>query len=277
MRIVFGAWPVSGWRARRPAAALVAGLSLSGCATTDGAGWGAEGSFTPGWHHVGDAAVEALTDPFTWAPAVGAAALQIGDLDDDIADWARDEHPVFGSSDAADDASDWLRNANLALYAGIGLAAPVAADESWGRAKMRGFAVGLSTLAVTEVTVNGLKEAVGRDRPLDQNDRSFPSGHTALSASAARLSAEALEDYDISPAAELGADAGLAGLALLTGWARVEAGQHFPADALAGAALANFLAVFATEAFLRDGEEPAVALNVQPLRDGMAVSATLPF
>ncbi len=218
----------------------------------------------------------AAKDPFTWAPAAGAAALQIDDLDDEIADWANDETPLFGSRETASDASDWLRAASLAVYVGTGLAAPAPPGE-WLRTKAKGFAVGAAAMAATIGTTAALKEITDRERPLGQDDDSFPSGHTSLASAGARLTHETLRYYDLPLGARIAADAGLAGLALTTGWARVEAGKHHPADVLAGAALGNFIAVFATEAFLHPAFGETVFLHAVPARDGMEVQVSIAF
>src|SRR5262245_15116026 len=220
-------------------------FTLGACSTAvpEGSYWGADATAAPSWDRVAEAAWDAAKDPFTWVPAVGAAALQIGDVDDDIADWANDHTPVFGSRGTASDASDWLQAASVAVYVGTGLGAP-APNGDWLLTKAKGFAVGATALAATAGTTFGLKEAVGRERPLGQDNDSFPSEHASLTAASARLTYETLQYYDLPQEARIAADVGLAGLALTTGWARVEAGEHHPADVLAGAALGNFLAVF---------------------------------
>lgn len=266
---------------RNAAAAVLLALALSACSNghsgPSGPSWGANASFAPGWHRLGVAVVRAAADPFTWAPAAGAAILQAGNLDNDIAAWANEKTPVFGGRRTARSASDWLRTTSLALYAGTGLAAPVAPGEDWLGAKAGGFAAGGAAIAATAAATGLLKEAVGRERPLGQDDASFPSRHAALAAVGARLSRETLRHYDLAPGARIASDAGLAGLALMTGWARVEAGMHHPADVLAGAAIGNFLAVLASEALLRPAQRDTVALNVHPVGDGWMVHAALAF
>lgn len=264
--------------AHRLAVLGIAVLSLAACAGRPGAPvWGADATIAPGWGRVGDAAIKAATDPFTWAPVLGAAALQIGDLDDEIADWAHEETPLFGTRGSATDAGDWLLAASLAVYIGTGLAAPAGEGEDWLGTKARGFAVGGAAIAVTAAATGLMKEAAGRERPLGQDDASFPSRHASIAAVSARLSYETLRHYDLSPGARFTTDVGLAGLALMTGWARVEAGEHHPADVLAGAALGNFFAVFATEAFLRPALGDSMALNVGPYRDGWTLRAAFAF
>ncbi|NIA70930.1 phosphatase PAP2 family protein [Pelagibius litoralis] len=204
------------------------------------------------------------------------AALQIGGADADIADWANEETPLFGSRDTADDASDWLRFGSYGLYAAAGLAAPAPAD-AWLATKAQGFAVGGGALLATRGATEGLKAAIGRDRPLDQDDDSLPSGHASMTAAAARLARDTLTYYDLPRPARLGGDVALAGLVLTTSWARVEAGEHHPTDVLAGIALGNFLAVFATEAFLAPASDGRLALGVDTQGDGMMLQLSLGF
>ena len=257
--------------ARRLLLPLLLTLNLSACGL-DGAGpgWGADATLSPGWSRLGKAALTAATDPFTLGPVAGAAAVQIGGLDDEIADWANEETPVFGDRETAEEASGWLRAATVAAYLGSGLSAPTGTVDAPLRAKASGFAVGAGAIAGTALAVGTLKEVTDRERPLGQDDASFPSGHAATAAVSARLAHDALEYHELSPAASVAADAGLAGLAFMTGWARIEAGEHHPADVLAGAALGNFMAVFATEAFLPDPVGEVVSLNVEPVGDGWA-------
>ncbi|WP_119300887.1 phosphatase PAP2 family protein [Dongia deserti] len=264
------------WWCRIGRCALLA-FGLGACATTsDRSFWGADATIAPGWDRLGRAAVDAAKDPFTWAPAVGAAALQIGDLDNEIADWANEETPLFGSRGTASDASDWLRNASVAIYAGTGLGAP-APRGGWLGAKAKGFAVGAAAVGTTIGATTLLKEVSDRERPLGQDDGSFVSGHASLTSASARLTSEVLRYYDMSQGARIAANTGLASLALTTGWARVEAGEHHPADVLAGAALGNFLAVFATEAFLRDSLGESVMLQAFARRDGVKVGLSITF
>jgi membrane-associated phospholipid phosphatase len=252
-------------------------IALAAC-TTGSAGpyWGADATAAPGWDRIADAALKAALDPFTWAPALGAAALQIEDLDDTVADWANDETPLFGKRETAADVSDGLQAAGVALYVGTGLAAP-APQDAWLATKAKGFAVGAAAIATTIGATSLLKETTARDRPLNQDDDSFPSGHASLAAVSARLTHDTLRHYDLSRGARSAADAGLVGLALATGWARVEAGEHHPADVLAGAALGNVIAVFATEAFLHPALGESVALHARSHGDGVALQVSVAY
>jgi hypothetical protein len=186
--------------------------ALGACTTgTGGSFWGADATMAPGWQRLGRAAATAAADPFTWAPAVAAAALQIGDADNDLADWANEETPIFGSRETASDASDWLRAASLAAYVGTGLGAPAPSD-GWLSAKAKGFAVGAAAMGTTIGLTDLFKEVSDRERPLGQDDNSFPSGHASLTGVSARLTSENLRYYDMPRGAHIAANAGLSGL-----------------------------------------------------------------
>ena len=203
--------------------------------------------------------------------------LQAGNLDNRISHWANTHTPVFGSRAAAADASDMLDQANLALYLGTTLAAPVAQNDSWVWDKTRGLAVGAAAIFASAGTTTGLKSLSHRQRPVGRGRYSFPSGHATLAGVSDRLTRENLQYYDFSPPVQAATDAGLAGLALMTGWARVEAGKHHPADVLAGAAVGNFFAVFATQAFLQPALGERAALNVGSDDDGWSLHFNYAF
>ena len=157
-----------------------------------------------------------------------------------------------------------------------GLAAP-APPGGWLSAKAKGFAVGAAAMGTTIGLTDLFKEISDRERPLGQDDDSLPSGHASLTSVSARLTSENLRYYEMSRGTHIAANAGLAGLVLTTAWARVEAGEHHPADVLAGAALGNFLAVFATEAFLRDSLGESAILNAAARRDGIEIGMAIAF
>lgn len=227
----------------------------SGCATVpDRGAWGSEATLTPGWERVRASAVNAARDPHVWVPLAGAAVFQIGDFDEEVSDWARRETPVFGSQENARDWSDHLRSASSTAYALTVLFADSGDDPSqWWSNKARGLAVGLSARALTSGLTSGLKDAVGRERPDGSDDLSFPSGHSSAAAVNGRLASRNLRYIDVSPRTRRVLDAGLLAMTIGTGWARIEAGKHYPSDTLFGMALGNFIAVFVNDAFLGDG------------------------
>jgi hypothetical protein len=70
-------------------------------------------------------------------------------------------------------------------------------------------------------------------------------------------------------------DAGLTGLTLATGWARVEAGFHYPSDVLVGMAIGDFNGAFFDGAFMGLPQASHVALAVEPVHAGALLRVQL--
>ena len=256
---------------RRIGPACLLAAWLCGCATAPPGPAGATI-----WEKAGRAVVSVSKDPYTLAPALGAAVFQIGKLDEEVSAWAASHTPVFGSRGNAAEASDWLRRAGLAAWLSTGIASPVAAGGNAAGTRLLRLAAGAAAIAGAGGATRLLKTRVGRGRPFGQDEESFPSGHATGAAVGARLTAEHLRLYGLTPASQRIADAGLLGVAVLTGWARVEAGMHYPADVLAGAAIGNFFAALAGEALLRPGGPLALRFYRAPL-GGWVAQLTLSF
>lgn len=258
---------------------LWAGLLLSGCGNlmSNGRRWGADATLTPGWDRVGEAALSALKAPEVWMPAAVALALQVEDFDERISDWALRHHPVFGNEEDAGDASDDLRAATLVSYGVTFLATPSGSlDSDWGVAKLKGLAVGLAAQGLTGFSTHILKDTTDRERPNKENDRSFPSAHASRSAVYAILADQNVRTMTLPRWVKVTAKVGLTALPLATGWARVEAAKHYPADILAGVALGHFFGLFINDAFM-GLDQDVFLLSVEPRREGVFASVTLRF
>lgn len=244
---------------------------LTGCTATGPRGnWGAEATLTPGWNRVGTAAADALLSPCTWGPALGAAAFRIDHLDTRISDWAREETPLFGSTDKAANASDDLRLATELAWLTTGLAAP--SGETLGSAtwnKVKGLGIGYAAIKGTDYATSAVKKTADRTRPDASNDLSFPSGHSSHASVAATLAGRNLDYLSLPPAGKRAGNVALGALVAGTGWARIEAGKHYPSDVLAGAALGHFLGAFINDAFLGIDAQPIVELSRTDLFFGL--------
>jgi hypothetical protein len=256
--------------ARRCFIALVAATGLAGCATLpDGSRWGEHADFTPGWQRVGDAAVTALKSPSVWLPVAGAATLQIDNWDHRISDSAIKHTSVFGSTKSAADASDTLQLVALGGYAATVLATPGGeAGSDWWLAKAKGGLVGLAAIGANQVATDGLKALTNRERPNGDSGTSFPSGHTSFAAVNDRLASRNLDDIPMNDVLRTSLQVGTEGITIATGWARVEAGEHYPSDVLVGMALGNFFGIMFDEAFLGGDRSPQVSLSIAPVRGG---------
>ena len=243
---------------------------LSACGTMqNGRGWGQDATLTPGWGRVGRAALNAMAAPETWAPAAGAAAFQIGHADQRVSDRAMRSNPVYGSRHTADRVSDQLLYASGAVWVISGAAAPSGEGAGeWTLNKIKGFTIeaggGLAALGLVEIT----KKGTDRERP-DHTDReSFPSGHAAGASYFLTLSSRHVDTFGWSPAAVTASRIGLGTITAATAWARVEAGQHYPSDVLAGIAVGHFFGAFVTDAFI-GADNPLNALVLfEPAKGG---------
>ncbi len=243
--------------------AVFALLPLTGCAgRTETASWSGQ---WPDRATLRSAFVDSARDPRTWVPLAGAAALAVSDLDDDLADWAADERPVFGA-----DAADWsddLRTASKAAWLITALTAP-SPDL---RAKTGGLLAGGAALALEETVTDGIKAAAGRQRPDGSDDESFSSGHAGTAAAATTLALANLDHHRLPRWADGALRVGFHGLAAGTAWARVEAEKHYPTDVLAGYAVGRFVAGVVQRAFITP-VAPALTLRFDPEPGGAALT-----
>ncbi|MET0659420.1 MAG: phosphatase PAP2 family protein [Steroidobacteraceae bacterium] len=252
-------------RAFRSILPLAVMIVASGCSTvTAERDWGADVTLRPGWARVREAARDAVTDPWAWAPLAGAAVLQIDHWDRRSSDWARDHTPIFGSQRNAEDWSDNLRTGSLALPLITLLATPTGdRPNDWLVDKAKAAAVETAAVVATDLSTAALKHAADRERPNEHDRKSFPSGHASTAAVAGRLASVNLDTIDMDANLKRAANAGIDAVLLGTGWARVESGWHYPSDALVGMALGHFFASFFTRSLLQsqDAQPIAVALT----------------
>lgn len=239
---------------------------LSGCIT--GGGTHGVNPRWPGGTDAWQAIRAAAAEPGTWAPIAAAGLLTINNTDGRLTDWAMDHQPLFGHHPAS--ISDALKDASMGLWVATALAAP---SNSIGD-KMAGIGAGLAAVALEGTVVEGLKKAVGRERPNGENDLSFPSGHAGVTQTMATMTAYNVNAMDLSEPARLGLVVGSQLVAAGTAWARVEAGKHHVSDVLVGSAIGHFMAAFVREAFFT-GDKNAIAFSYEALDGGGAVTLGL--
>lgn len=217
-----------------------------------------------GWARMGRAARHAATAPRTWAPLLGALALQAGDADRRLQAWAAEHTPLFGSRTSADHASDDLKFAANGLWVVSALAPwQDEAEGTWLASKARVLLVEGGAHVVNGAAVGELKDRTARMRPNGEGATSFPSDHAARVGLHTGMARSNLAHLGWSDDAQRTASVGLDALTGFTAWARVEANQHYPSDVLAGMALGNFIGVFFTEAFLAPAGASDLQVQVQ--------------
>jgi len=216
-------------------------LLASGCSTLpNGERWGQNVHF-PSWEKLKSSAWNAARDPHTWAPLAGAAVMSIGDLDEDLSDWAVRENPIFGSESSADDASDFMAEALSGTAIVSALSTPGGSRDGWGGPKLKGMLVETSAAMVAGAVTSSMKNSINRRRPNDKDDRSFPSAHASSAASFAVLTNRNLDAINMAPRARKVLKYSATTVSGLTAWARIESRDHYPSDVLAGAALGHFI------------------------------------
>jgi len=249
---------------------LIMAVSLTGCGTLpSGRGWGERALYPVEWKRLPIAAKNAALDPITWVPLVGAGVIAVGDYDHKISDWAVERTPLFGSTDSAKDYSDIGRTIMLVDGFGTALLTP-SGDEpkEWMLNKGKGLLVGAAAFGVTGLSTEGLKSAIGRERPDRKGDDSMPSGHSSTAFFGAALANRNLDYIDIPPYARVSWKAANVAMATSVAWARVEGEKHFPTDVLVGAALGNFTTRFIYDAFIGTEPEDRFTFYLEPSPSG---------
>lgn len=233
-------------------------------------------SWSPGWHRVKASMKRAATDPAVWGPLLAAGALQLDHADERISSSLRDNTPLFGSAADAQKASDRWRDATSWLWLGSALLSPGPADvDDWLSLKGQLLLQQAVTAKAARSMTSGLKSLTNRQRPNGLNRRSFPSGHATTSSVQAQLACYNLRyGGDAQAMSDVLCRVGQSA-AVVTAWARVEAGSHYPSDVLAGWAIGRFFGV-AAEAWM--GSNPAsAAVDLQMSRDDWLLSLRWQF
>jgi membrane-associated phospholipid phosphatase len=246
----------------------------AGCGTlANGRGWGQDATLFPGWDRVGRAALNAALEPETWAPVAGAAIFQIGSLDRNLVNWASKRTPIFQSQNNANTASEALQATAAAAGVITALATPSGEQSGdWVLAKTKGLSVEIAAVALTFGTTDLLKYTTNRTRPDHSGHDSFPSGHASTTAACNTLATRNLQYLEMPDGARTGLRAGVLALTLTTGWARLEAKQHYPSDVLAGMALGHFFGAFIHDAFLGLDSPKNFFFAVEPSRNDIYCS-----
>jgi membrane-associated phospholipid phosphatase len=257
-----------------PLIVILVPLFLAGCGTLEnGRGWGQDALWPVDLERIARAGRDALLSPATWVPLAGAGVFALGDLDERVSDWASEHNPLFRSQSAAADASNYLSGVLCAEVLGTALATPSGdTPGAWVLAKLKGGAVELGAIAVTDALTAGLKDGSNRERPDGSDHESFPSGHTSNAFAFATLANRNLESIDflegVRPPLQIANTVLASGVA----WARVEARKHHPSDVLFGAALGHFVTAFLHDAFLNLPEDSRVDFEVFSTGDGAGLS-----
>lgn len=154
------------------------------------------------------------------------------------------------ASPAAAAPSDWAK-ASDALRTGlvVGSVGAPALDGDWHGVKQDALA-----MAVAGGVTFALKETVHEKRPDRSNDKSFPSGHTAISFAAA-AGLEQRFGWKVGLPAHLAAAA--------VGLARVKANKHYWHDVIVGAAIGEAAGLLLVDKRRSRGAPVGVAISLR--------------
>jgi hypothetical protein len=253
-------------------------FAMTGCATLqNGRGWGQDAIFPVDLKRIPHAAFNALVDLQTLIPAAGALVFGVSHADDKVSDWATNHTPVFGSKGNANNASDYLLYALEAETFATALATPSGKDpKDWTYSKAKGLTVELGAELVTIGATSLLKGVTDRSRP-DGGSKSFPSNHSSEAFSSSTLANRNLNSITMSEKVRVPMQVANILLATSVGWARVEAGKHFPSDVLAVAALGHFLSAFIHDAFMGLPSDNRLSFDVLPSKHGVVIGLSFGF
>ena len=243
---------------------------MTGCGTMrSGRAWGDDAIYPIARKSIHLAARNALLDPITWLPLVGAGVIAAGDWDQDISDWATEHTPLFGSESGARTYSDISRAFLQAEAFATTLMTPSGEDPAqWALAKGKGALVGITALGVTTRITSDLKGMIGRERPDHLDNRSMPSGHASSAFGAMQLANRNLDYIDMSRSGRTGLQAANVALAASVAWARLEGERHFPTDVMVGAALGNFTTRLIYETLIGTTPNDKFSVYVEPSLSG---------
>lgn len=231
---------------------LLASIAISGCGTlNNGRLWGEDVTLKPGWNKIGRSAVDALTSPMFYVPAATALLLQIDHADQRISEWARENAPVYGSQEKAQERSKDIRSITSRVMYLTMLAAPGGSEPvPWGVSKVKGALVQQSAVAANHYLIDTYQKNADRQRPDNSDGRSFPSRMAGDMAAYTTLSARNVESMNISRPVKTTVKGILYTVLLAGTWARVESGSHYPADVLAALSHGYFLSSFVHDSFM---------------------------
>lgn len=249
------------WSKAAIVALLFVGAFASGCSTMEnGRRWGEDATLRPGLKKVGRSALDALTSPMFYVPAAAALLLQIDQADRRISDWAMEHTPVFGSMRGAEQRSEDIRSASSYLFYLSVLATPGGNEPvPWAVSKAKGALVQQSAVSVNHFLVNTVKDATNHKRPDRVDDRSFPSSRTANVTAFTSLASRNVSVMNLPGQVKTAFKAVLYTAPFVTAWARVEAGAHYPADALAGISQGYFVTTLINDSLMGLDRRPAGA------------------
>ena len=182
---------------------------------------------------------------------IGAELVPVTPLtEDDINNLDKEDVPDFDYNATNNWDENSIATSDLLLYSSMGFPAILLIDKSIRQDYKKFISIWAETFALTYGLTNITKVLVSRERPYlygmgegsadmehkleDDNQRSFFSGHTSMSAASWFMMASMYQDYH--PQSKLAPYIWAAAYLVpaATGYFRYDAGKHFPSDILTG-------------------------------------------
>jgi hypothetical protein len=260
-------------------AVTIISFVVTGCGTLkNGRGWGQDAIYPVDLKRIPRAAINALIDPQTLIPMAGALVFTVNGYDRKVSDWARRRTPIFGSNKTAENAYSPLRTSLEYEWFLTVLATPSGENpKDIVFSKMKGWAVGWVAQEATSRTTSFIKDQTGRTRPNGSDNLSFPSSGSSTAFTYATLANRNLDSIPVPEEVRVPLKIGNILLATTTAWSRVEAGDHFPSDVLAGAALGHFVSAFIYDAFMGLPEDRRFIFCISPSKHGAMIRLAYAF
>ena len=217
-------------------------MLVTACATPDQTTVEKSVTSNPGWSRSKSSLASAFHDPNVWGTLLAAALLQSTDLDHEISDQLREDTPLFGSTQEASDASFDFRDLTEMAYISTALLTPGPdTPGEWFSTKALLLGSEWLTVEMGQIGTSELKTITERERPNFEDKESFVSGHVSAASAQAQMAGLNVEYLPIDETSKLALNITINSFAALTAWARVEAGEHYASDVLAGWALGHFV------------------------------------
>ena len=150
-------------------------------------------------------------------------------------------------------------------------------SKDWFISKAKGIIVQeVANFSVYELT-KFMKKEIVRTRPDGSGNDSFPSLHTSYATSRSMLAMKNIKTLPVNGTLKTAMECAVGTLPYLMGWARIEAGAHYPSDVLVSVFLGNFISGFINDAFLLPSQDDEQKISIGLTKTGYSVSISFKF
>lgn len=202
-----------------------------------------------------------------------------GDYDEKITAWAASEKGLFVNQENANStSSNLIRYLRYEMYGSILFTPSMNQDGNfWDYlfSKTKGTVVVYTGEQIPVLIRNEMALSVGRLRPNEASNTSFPSGHATDAGTRNIITGKNLDAIEMDPDLRTGIKTINTTMAAVTMWSRLEANKHYPSDVLAGYALAAFFGGFIYDSLMN--YDPNESFALMPLGDRIFAQYSFKF